>query len=311
MENDENIWIAGFWKRIGAFFIDSLILGTIGFLLGLFLENYFVQIGGWGRLVGFSIALMYFGPLNSTLNKGQTIGKKLLKINVVDANNNFISVPKSFLRYSVLGIPFFLNNARFTDDLLFSPLLYLLVLIIFGGCLSIIYLYIFNRVTRQSLHDIIFGTYVTNSETTGTSTSPIWKPHYAVVAVLFIASGVTPYFTIQLTQEAPFSDMLNIRKIVMNEPVVVYANISEGTSFVSSSKTGKSKTTYISVQAFLATNDIENGNIARDIGNIIVNNHETALTKNIILVNLTYGYDLGIWSLWKNYNHRFIPSDLN
>ena len=94
MEDEVNTWITGFLRRIGAFFIDGLILGLFGFLLGLFLENYFVQIGGWGRLIGFSIALLYFGLLNSSLNKGQTIGKILLKINVVDTNgagDNFTS----------------------------------------------------------------------------------------------------------------------------------------------------------------------------------------------------------------------------
>ena len=311
MESEENIWVTGFWRRIAALFIDGLILGSLGFLLGLVLEDYFVQIGGWGRLIGFSIALIYFGILNSSINNGQTAGKALLKINVVDSNNNFISVPKSFLRYCVLGTPFYLNNARFTEDLLFSPFLYLLSFIIFGGFVSIIYLYIFNRHTRQSLHDVVVGTYVTNKNSITTSIESIWKPHYVVVASLFIAAAVAPYFTMQLAQDAPFTDMLNVRKIVMSKPEVVYANIQEGISTMSTLDAETVKTTYITVQAFLTNDDISNEGVARDIGNTVVNNYSTANTKDIIQVTLAYGYDIGIWSFWKNHNHKFMPSDLD
>ena len=311
MENEDSIWIAGFWRRIGALFIDGLILGTVGFLLGLVLEDYFVQIGGWGRSIGFSIALFYFGILNSSIHKGQTIGKVILKINVVDSNNSFISLPKSFARYCIFGIPFYLNNARFTEDLLFSPFIYLISLIIFGGLLSIIYLYIFNRNTRQSLHDVIIGTYVTNKESATCDTKPIWRIHYGVVATLFIAAAVTPFFTMQLAQQAPFTDMLNVRQVVMNEPVVVYANIHEGWSTFTTSDSGTTETTYISVQAFIKSDDIDNDTIARSLGSIIVNNHTAALSKDLIQVTLTYGYDIGIWSYWKNNNYKFSPNELN
>lgn len=99
-------WISGFWRRFGALFIDTLILGVAGLVLGLFLESFFVQLGGWGRLVGFSIALIYFGVMNSSISGGQTIGKKSLKIRVVDSNNSPISLEKSVLRYSILAIPY-------------------------------------------------------------------------------------------------------------------------------------------------------------------------------------------------------------
>ena len=73
------MWISGFWRRIGAFVIDSILLGLLGLLLGLFLEDFFVEIGGWGRFIGFVIAILYFGEMNSKVADGQTIGKKALK----------------------------------------------------------------------------------------------------------------------------------------------------------------------------------------------------------------------------------------
>ena len=60
-------WISGFWRRIVAIFVDFLILGLLGFILGLLLSNIFIQMGGWGRLIGFIIALSYFAAMNSKL----------------------------------------------------------------------------------------------------------------------------------------------------------------------------------------------------------------------------------------------------
>ena len=52
--------ICGFWQRILALIIDSIILGVIGMALGFFLGDYFARIGAWGRLIGFVIAISYF-----------------------------------------------------------------------------------------------------------------------------------------------------------------------------------------------------------------------------------------------------------
>ena len=68
-------WICGFWRKIGAYVIDSLLIFGFGLLLGVFLENVFVAMGAWAPLVGYSIALAYFGIMNSALAGGQTLAK--------------------------------------------------------------------------------------------------------------------------------------------------------------------------------------------------------------------------------------------
>ncbi len=80
---------------------------------------------------------------------------------VVDANDQLLSLPRSLLRYAVLGIPFFANNLPVSPTAVMSTLLgYLLALVVFGGMFATTYLYIFNRRTRQSLHDLVVGSYV-------------------------------------------------------------------------------------------------------------------------------------------------------
>jgi len=70
-------------------------------------------------------------------------------------------LPLLLIRYSVVAVPFFLNGAIIDFDLLkatwFEILLSVLVM---GVSLLILYLFAFNRKTKQSLHDLIAGSYV-------------------------------------------------------------------------------------------------------------------------------------------------------
>ena len=64
--------ICGFWRRLGAFAVDVVILGCAGIALGMAFFEYFASLGFRGRAVGFVIALLYFGIQNSSLAKGRT-----------------------------------------------------------------------------------------------------------------------------------------------------------------------------------------------------------------------------------------------
>ena len=83
---------SGFWRRFGATFIDGLILGVITFVfIGL--------IKGGGYAVGFLVAISYYtyfegGP------RGQTLGKRLLGIRVVDfSTGGTIGYGRAAIRY--------------------------------------------------------------------------------------------------------------------------------------------------------------------------------------------------------------------
>ena len=310
MEEVEIKWISGFWRRIGALFIDTLILGFVGFSLGQALESTFVEIGAWGRLIGFAVAIIYFGVMNSSVSKGQTIGKKALNIRVVDLSGESISLARSFVRYSVLAIPFSLNGANFTNEALLSCLMYPLSLIIFGGLFSILYLYVFNRVTRQSLHDLAVGTYVVNSSMPQQEVSTVWRPHLIVVAVLFVAAAIFPVFTAKLTQSEPFKDLLSTQEAINSNLSVTYASVSSGSATVATISEGSKTTTYINAQVFLSENNVDDVEFARSLAEVVVENYSDSTTKNVIQIILTYGYDIGIWSQWSKYTHAFNPAEL-
>jgi uncharacterized RDD family membrane protein YckC len=310
LEEVPNKWICGFWRRIGALFIDTLILGVFGYVVGLFLEDTFVQLGGWGRIIGFAVSITYFGIMNSSLSNGQTIGKKILNIRVVDSSNSTINLPKSFLRYSFLAVPFSLNGAQITNEALLSYLMYPLSFIIFGGLLSISYLYIFNRVTRQSLHDLVIGTYVVNAEVSSEELPSVWKPHLGVVVALFIAAALVPAFTSDLAKSEPFKGLLATQEAINSNELVKYAGVTEGSSTFTSSDSGSTTTTYVNTQAFLYENNVDDPNTAKQLAQTIIKTYPESLNKNLIQVTLTYGYDIGIASKWNSYNHQFNPQEL-
>ncbi|TVV42999.1 RDD family protein [Thalassolituus sp. C2-1] len=308
-EEIQQNWIAKFWRRVWALFIDTLILGLVGFLLGLALDSTFVQLGGWGRFIGFVIALIYFGIMNSKLFEGQTIGKKLLNLRVVDSENKTISLSRSALRYIVLATPFSLNGAQFSSEAMLSFLMYPLSLIIFGGLISIIYLYIFNRVTRQSLHDLVAGTFVVNANIDKQEVGTVWKAHLAVVAVFFIAAAIVPAFTARLAENELFKDMLTVQSALSNESGVTYATITTSTTTFSSVNEGTKTTTYVNAQVFLSSNNVSDVDFARKLAAIVVKNYPETKNKDALRITLTYGYDIGIWSQWSNHTHDFNPGE--
>ena len=307
-EENEVTWISGFWRRIGAIMIDFIILGIFGFVLGLVLGDVFAEIGVWGRLVGFSIALAYFGVMNSVIFNGQTLGKKLLKIKVVNSDNQPISLVQSLGRYCILGIPFFLNGAQFSMEMLTSFWMYILSIIVFGGLFSIVYLYVFNRITRQSLHDLAFGTYVVNAASEQKDTGSVWKPHLVMVSLLFITSAVLPAFTMNLAQNEPFADLLKGVNSLYQHPSVNYATMSS--SFNLSSNDTK-KTSYISAQVFVNKKDISNPKLARELAKLITQNCTLASNRDLLSIVLIYGYDIGIASSWSSRQYSFDTNNID
>jgi uncharacterized RDD family membrane protein YckC len=300
--------ISGFWRRVAAFFIDSIILAVLGFLLGLFFSQQFVELGGWGRAIGFPIAAIYFAVLNSRMGGGQTIGKRALKIQVVDKEGGLLGLPKSALRYSVIGVPYFLNGAILPESVLYPIGFYLVSLLVLGFGLSIVYLIVFNRNTRQSLHDIIVGTYVVrkNSEPTE-PIKPIWSVHYAICGILMLLSLLAPIFMGQIIQNDFFSELTKTRDQIQNISQVVHATIQDGQSTFNEISGDSKTTTYLSAQVFINSQNIEDEKLAARIANVILETHKDATQRNLIQVSLTYGYDIGIASKWTRYRYSFEP----
>ncbi|MFC3201654.1 RDD family protein [Alteromonas oceani] len=305
-------WISGFWRRIVALIVDSILLALGGFALGVVLESVFIQMGSWSVYTGFFISLGYFGVMNSRYADGQTLGKKLLGIRVVDGNNQTISLGRSLLRYCVYGIPVALQIDFLPADGSYFWVLYPIGALIIGGSFSILYLYVFNRRTRQSLHDLVVGTYVVYAGAQQEEVREVWKPHLVIVALLFIVGFISPRFIFIVFSYSEFEQMLATRAALMQEPGVNTVGIMDSSTSYYGEPTGQGNTLQNSVDlaVYIDSNRVDDMEYARELAEKVLVHYPDAMDKDVISVDLYYGYDIGIWSSWDVGSYEFNPSGL-
>jgi len=185
-----------------------------------------------------------------------------------------------------------------------------LAILVFGVGGSIVYLFIFNRRTRQSLHDVAVGSYVVkaNTETAPRIASAPWRGHFAVVAALMIVAAAAPIFTGQLAETEPFVSLLPIQKALASEPGVRYATVQVGSSFTATVQKGSQSSTYLSAQVVTDSKDIDREQLANRVAQIALDTYAETGKKDVVAVSLSYGYDIGIASAWRSQNFSFSPA---
>ncbi|NMP17768.1 RDD family protein [Thalassotalea sp. Y01] len=303
-------WIAGFWRRIAALFIDAIILAIFGAGLALFFKEQFVQWGSWAMLLGFVVSFGYFSVMNSRLFAGQTLGKQAMNIRVVDESNQTLSLPRAMLRYLPLGIPAYLNGLPIGGDDASSFIIYPLSLIVIGGMFTIVYLYLFNRRTRQTLHDLVVGSYVVNCEVQQASVQTVWRPHYYALLCIGVLSLLVPAMVTSMVDMQEFDNLTVAQNAINSNKHVRYASVFSGSSTFTSSESGERTSHYIDSQAYMFENIVEDNYIAQQLAKSLVASYPESRDKDVIRVTMSYGYDIGIWSSWYNYTHSFNPIDI-
>lgn len=99
--------IAGFWIRLFSDILDTLLLGIAGFALTYPLRDLFYALGENGLWIGILIAFLYAGLLHSRIGKGQSLAKRVFRIQVLRLDGSYMGLGRSFLRYSVLALIFY------------------------------------------------------------------------------------------------------------------------------------------------------------------------------------------------------------
>ena len=137
---------AGFWRRFGALFLDNILMGIAGGLLGFVIGIIAGAAGAAGQngqasmgllfgvqLVTFLMQMMYFAGMESSSSQA-TLGKMALGIKVVDLQGRRISFGRGVGRF-------------------FAKILS-------GIILAIGYIMAAFTEKKQGLHDMIAGTLV-------------------------------------------------------------------------------------------------------------------------------------------------------
>jgi uncharacterized RDD family membrane protein YckC len=123
---------AGFWIRVVAFIIDSILVGVINAIVAAILSSNTTGRTGIQTLLGI-IYFSYFWSANSPW-PGQTVGDKLLNLRVIRTDGSDLTIVQAFIRYVGLFISF---------------------IVIFIGVIWVAF-----DPNKQGWHDKIAGTYV-------------------------------------------------------------------------------------------------------------------------------------------------------
>lgn len=164
------------------------------------LAALFVQLlpGSGIRLAEWSMMALsagYFILAYAEAGKGYSVGKRLLSIRVVNRNGEPLSLVASTIRWVILvgvALPLGAITASFQRGrpLGDRPAMAIAVPVL-GVMLVDSYLFLFNRRTRQSLHDVLAGSYVVPRAHAGpVAAAPIWRGHIAWCAACVAAVAV-------------------------------------------------------------------------------------------------------------------------
>lgn len=275
-------------------------------LLGLALFREAARLGQAGRLVGFVIALVYFGLLNSRIGGGQTLGKRLVGIRVIDRAGNALSPTRSVVRFLVIGVPYFLDGLWFdmspaTSGVTVFLLGALLIFAVFGGLGAAAYLYVFNRRTRQSLHDLAVGSFVVRDPPPVTTPIGFSTPrlHLIVVgcwlAFALIAPGVTIGVVHQAGLDEPLQPLVGLQAAIKLRLDLRQVQVSIG----SSASTDGPTTSFLQVDAQPGGPQEDLEALLPLIAGVVLELHPDLLGKQLLIVHVARRFDFGIagWSV--------------
>jgi len=299
--------IGRFWPRTFAFLIDVLIVAVFGEIIGFAARAPLENIHAWQRLVGFLIAGAYFVFLDSRVGRGQTLGKRLMNIAVVARDGAFIGAGRAGLRFSVLAAPIFANGL----DLGSEPgraIGTLLAVVVFGLGLSLAYLYVVNRHTRQSLHDLITDTFVCRVPVEGSGLSGhVWRGHFAIVGIICLiplALGLAGSNLVGSDLKAHLADMRKVQAAALMVPGIWSASVLTQTQ-VFNSMSGPDRTTitnhFLIVTVRVDAHAGDDSAVARDVAQKVLQAAPDLLGQPALRISILHGFDLGIASATRSY----------
>lgn len=300
--------IAGRWRRLFAFVLDSLLLGVIGAVLGAVLYETFVQMGQWARLVGLVISLLYFSFSESAIGGGRSLGKRLLGLKVMNAQGAMLRFEESGLRFLLFGIPFFANGLSLplkSGAVLFATII---GLVVFGLGGANLYLMLFNGQAHQGLHDIVARSYVVDARPDGVVIPrDVWKGHWVILGTFGVLLCTFPVFVMpKILNKGSFPEMMQVLKDVQKIQGVQTANVREVTLFT----TGRQSSDRVfSIDVTWNGPEGDEVSLADEIAKEVLLDDKEIANYSKLRIAITRGYDLGIGSRWSSRAFAYSPGE--
>lgn len=316
--------VAGFWLRLCSDILDALFLGLFGFLLSIPFTSLFYKIGETGLWLGLCITFLYTGILQSGLGKGQSLAKKLLKIQVLRRDGSYLSLPQSFLRYSFIALIFynqwigigFISAFPFLNNYIFQSIYFFGISFLFISTIVLVAFHPLKRGTHDMLVNSIVvrkGTYDLEKINELDDSSKVKKAFIicGVLSCVLLIGGY--YFSYQ--RQGDLKPSLVLEELMEQEQKIEentqLTNVSPNynwQNFKQSDGTMK-QTTSVNIFAFLEKSKFDNEDLrlseVKKTVDIVVKSSSKLPEYDYINIQVRTGYNIGIWSWYYRHNYRF------
>jgi uncharacterized RDD family membrane protein YckC len=286
---------AGFWRRVGALVVDSGVQGLLGLPLGLLLGERLAPVGSPARLVGLLIVLPYLGVLGSRVGGGQTLGKRLLGLRVVDAVGQPLSLSRSFTRATLLALPWIFNGIRFGSlGPVVMATLWVAGILIFGVGGAILGSFLLNRPTRQAFHDLVVGTYVVHADGLGlpVPAKSSRRPLVASAAWVVVVAVVTTFMLVK----GPDFMAYQFPRALMESLSAIPGATSYEIKSLTTWGAGRTSKAIVAVIWFHGAPE-DSKKAAQEAAAAMLQLHPEAATAQSLVVTVVRGWDVGVFSL--------------
>lgn len=289
---------SGFWRRVAAFLVDGLILGVFLQIIALPFSSLWFGLGPYGRIAGFFIALGYFGALDSRVQGGQTPGKRLMKIAVRGADGLPVGGGVSAARTLIWLVPFILNG--WALPVMSNPVVsWVAGFIIFGIGGAVVVTLVFNRRSRQGIHDLLTRTYVVHLNGTPVESLPRagrlpWVLSGGVLALTLVASLLIGV----LVEGGRFDEMLAVQEELLEDGRFFSTSIMDRTYFEGGGET--SHALVVTVWYKGDPTEAECRSVVDDVARSALKMDGVEKFETVA-VGITSAYDLGLASYHKTY----------
>lgn len=309
-ENAKAVW-TGFWRRVGGFLIDGLLLGLVGYGVGSLMFDTLAALEGPTRLIGLAVGLVYFGILSSGLGGSRTLGMRAMGVKVVTLNGRPLGLLASLWRALILQAPLMLNGMTLTlkDPLWATTYNVVAATLVFGVSFAQIALLLFNRPSRRLVHDLLSGAVVVRAEVA----KPLAvKSRGAIVATLVVivltvsAAQLSGYFMPKGLLKT-IDSLTAPQDAVAALPDVLDAGVQDNTNTVFGSGGSRETTRTLIITARMRVWPKDQAAAIERIGRTAMSAYRLAPGQKVRVV-LTYGYDIGIASGSRSYSDDFHPA---
>lgn len=301
MEEIQTIQLATRKRRFIAFFVDMLIISIIGYLSCFLFDSFYMRLGNYGKIIGATLVLIYFGIFDSKIGNGQTIGKKLFKIKVVNRKSECISILQSIERTSWIFLLVLLNGLSFSNSK-YIPLVIIFGTIFFSIGILEIYFFICNKKTLQSFHDLFSDTFVILKKSEGeieykNNKKAVYCSVFIPICILIIAICINVF-----AKKSSFGEMINIIDDVQKDLPLHQTTIQRSIT-TTKSKSNTTQVSYVLVNTFKNNKKDNDKDIAIQIAKKVFDSDFVFKEDEIFSVVVNSGYDIGIAS--QNNSQRF------